>query len=227
MFKRHFLEERFVKFVVRGCYKLDQTPILSPVVYLFLLRYMFFCYNRYHKYFTIVIYSCKKWKKKQNKTVQVLFSGPNFSSPLKVIKTTRCKTSYITLFITVAETWDGIHNASKLTNGPYNLECYIAQGWKGLPGTNALAYQGHLWVMMKIMCCEYGSFSLRFEFGFIHNIQRAIFGGIHSLSSIIQQICDLSSDPKCRYEKKRCADAIVEVISLLTSFILLIALHFR
>jgi hypothetical protein len=32
---------------------------------------------------------------------------------------------------------------------------------------------------------------------------------------------------KCRYEKNRCADAIVEAISLLTSFILLMALHFR
>ncbi len=31
---------------------------------------------------------------------------------------------------------------------------------------------------------------------------------------------------KCHYEKNRCADAIVEAISLLTPFILLIALHF-
>jgi hypothetical protein len=34
-------------------------------------------------------------------------------------------------------------------------------------------------------------------------------------------------ESKCRYEKNRCTDAIVEVISLSTSFILLIALHFR
>jgi hypothetical protein len=32
---------------------------------------------------------------------------------------------------------------------------------------------------------------------------------------------------KCCYEKNRCADAIVEAISLSTSLILLIALHFR
>ncbi len=25
-------------------------------------------------------------------------------------------------------------------NGPNKLECYIATGWKGLPGTNTLAY---------------------------------------------------------------------------------------
>jgi hypothetical protein len=31
---------------------------------------------------------------------------------------------------------------------------------------------------------------------------------------------------KCCYENNRCADAIVEAISLSTSFILLIALHF-
>jgi hypothetical protein len=32
---------------------------------------------------------------------------------------------------------------------------------------------------------------------------------------------------KCGYEKNRCADAIVEAISLLTSFILFIASHFH
>jgi hypothetical protein len=32
---------------------------------------------------------------------------------------------------------------------------------------------------------------------------------------------------KCHHEKNRCADAIVEAISLWTSFILLIALHFH
>ncbi len=40
-------------------------------------------------------------------------------------------------------------------------------------------------------------------------------------------ICDLSLDLKCHYEKNRFAIAIVEVISLSTSFILLIALHFH
>jgi hypothetical protein len=29
---------------------------------------------------------------------------------------------------------------SKLMNGSNKLECYIPLGWKGLPGTNTLAY---------------------------------------------------------------------------------------
>jgi len=40
----------------------------------------------------------------------------------------------------------------KLTNGPLKLECYIALGWKSLPGTNAIAYLGHSQVLKKMKC---------------------------------------------------------------------------
>jgi hypothetical protein len=30
-----------------------------------------------------------------------------------------------------------------LTNGPIKLECYITLGWKGLLGTNTVAYWAH------------------------------------------------------------------------------------
>jgi hypothetical protein len=38
---------------------------------------------------------------------------------------------------------------------PNKLQCYITVGWKGLSGTNALAYWAYLYVMKKMKCCEY------------------------------------------------------------------------
>ncbi len=32
----------------------------------------------------------------------------------------------------------------RIQNDPNKLECYIKQGWKGLSGTNSLAYWAHL-----------------------------------------------------------------------------------
>jgi hypothetical protein len=58
--------------------------------------------------------------------------------------------------------WRCIHNtsfSSKLTNGSKKLEGHIAQGWKGLLGTNILAYWTHLQIMNKVKCCEYNPYS--------------------------------------------------------------------
>ncbi len=40
-------------------------------------------------------------------------------------------------------------------NGPNKLEFYIELDWKGLPGTDILAYQADLQVTKKMNCCEY------------------------------------------------------------------------
>ncbi len=53
---------------------------------------------------------------------------------------------------------DLIHNLSLylwLTNGPYELECYIILYLKVLPRTNSLVYWAHLNVTKKIKCCDY------------------------------------------------------------------------
>ncbi len=36
-----------------------------------------------------------------------------------------------------------------LANGPNKLECYIAIGWVGVPGTNTLAFEAHSYVTKK------------------------------------------------------------------------------
>ncbi len=41
-------------------------------------------------------------------------------------------------------------------SGPKKLECFIILSWKGVPGTNTLAYWAHLKVKKKIKCCEIG-----------------------------------------------------------------------
>ncbi len=53
--------------------------------------------------------------------------------------------------------------SSKRTNGPDMLECYITQGWKGLPETNTQTYWAHLKVMKTMVCCEYS------PCGLVHN----------------------------------------------------------
>ncbi len=43
--------------------------------------------------------------------------------------------------------WDRIHNtrfSSLVINGPNKLDCFITLGFKGLPGTNTVAYWAHL-----------------------------------------------------------------------------------
>ncbi len=52
--------------------------------------------------------------------------------------------------------------------------------------------------------------------------------GLSSISKLqsLQQICDLQLDLKCPNEIDRCAILITEAITLATSFILLVALHF-
>jgi hypothetical protein len=55
-----------------------------------------------------------------------------------------------------------IHNTSfslYLINAPNKLECYIRVSWKGLPGTNTLAYRALLLATKKMKCCEYGPWS--------------------------------------------------------------------
>jgi hypothetical protein len=52
-----------------------------------------------------------------------------------------------------------IHNAefpSELTNGHDKL-VFPTIGWKGLSGTNTLAYWAHSKVTKKMKCCEYGT----------------------------------------------------------------------
>ncbi len=50
--------------------------------------------------------------------------------------------------------------SSSPTNRPNKLECYIKQGWKGLPATNTLFYWSKSKVTKKKKCYEYGSRSL-------------------------------------------------------------------
>jgi hypothetical protein len=42
-------------------------------------------------------------------------------------------------------------------NRPDKLECYITQGWKGLPETNTLDCWDHLLAVKKKKCFEYDS----------------------------------------------------------------------
>ncbi len=58
--------------------------------------------------------------------------------------------------------WGSIYDTSflyQLTNGPNKPEWFTTLCWKGLPGTNNLAYWAHSKVMKKMKCCEYGTWS--------------------------------------------------------------------
>ncbi len=48
-------------------------------------------------------------------------------------------------------------------------KCYITLGWRGLQGTNTLAYWVNSWVIKKMKCCEYGPRSLHLLWGTVRS----------------------------------------------------------